>query len=138
MSESKEIKTTFKCTEKNGVCGITGHPDVAVGSLSAAAEDKALWSPPAMMLAATESCFYLTLQILAEKMRVGIKSYSSEATGTISYPDGKHGEFTEVTIKPSIELEDEAQRSKLDALFRMAEEHCYVARSLKCPVKIEY
>jgi organic hydroperoxide reductase OsmC/OhrA len=137
MHESKIIRTSFAPSGTNGISKLAGHPDIPVGSLSAVAEDVSLWSAPAMLLAAAESCFYLTLQNVAAKMRVGIKSYASETIGTITYADGRHGEFSEITIKPSIALEDDAQNSRIPLILQMAEEYCYVARSLKCPVTIE-
>ncbi len=137
MAEKAVMKTTFNFEGKGGISKFPGHPDVMfVGSKDIATSPEA-WTPPAMLLAATESCFFITMRALAEKMRIGIKGYSSEAEGTLDSPDGKHTEFTEITIRPKVELMEEADREKLKGLFEKAETYCYVARSLKCPVKIE-
>jgi len=137
MADKMVLKTTFKFEGDKGISGFPGHPDIAVGNPKMLAENAELWSPPAMLLAATESCFYLTMLALAEKMRIGIKSYSSNAEGVLDKPDGQHIEFTEITIKPKIELEDESKRDKLTGLYEKAEEYCYVARALNCNIKIE-
>ncbi len=137
MSDKKVLKTTFKFDDNKGICNFPGHPDIAVGNPTMVAANPEFWTPPAMLLAATESCFYLTTLALSEKMRIGIKSYSSEAEGVLDNPDGQHTQFTEITIRPKIELEDESKRNKLSGLFEKAEEYCYVARSLNCKIKIE-
>lgn len=137
MAEKKILKTTFKFEGDKGISGFPGHPDIAVGSSRMLTENAEIWSPPAMLLAATESCLYLTMLALSEKMRIGIKSYSSEAEGILDKPDGHHTQFTEITIRPRIELEDESKREKLPGLFEKAEEYCYVTRSLNSKIKIE-
>lgn len=137
MAEKSILKTTFNFEGKGGISNFSGHPDVMfVGSKNIATSPEA-WTPPAILLAATESCFFLTMQALAEKMHIGIKGYTSEAEGVLDSPDGKHTEFTGIIIRPKVELIEESDRSKLPGLFEKAETYCYVARSLKCPVKIE-
>jgi uncharacterized OsmC-like protein len=136
MAEKSVLKTTFNFEGKGGISNFTGHPDVMfVGTKDIATSPEA-WTPPAILLAATESCFFLTMHALAEKMHIGIKGYSSDAEGVLDNPDGKHTEFTEITIRPKVELMDEGDRSKLSNLFEKTEAYCYVVRSLKCPVKI--
>lgn len=137
MAEKSVLKTTFNFEGKGGISNFPGHPEVMFVSSKEIATSPEAWTPPAILLAATESCFFLTMQALAEKMHIGIKGYSSEAEGVLDSPDGKHTEFTGITIRPKVELIDEADRSKLSGLFEKAETYCYVARSLKCPVKIE-
>lgn len=137
MHEPKLITTSLRMSGTKAVSSLEGHPDIFVESLEASADDMSSWSAPAMLLAATESCFFLTLQNVAAKMRVGIKHYHSKTSGTIAYADGRHGEFSEITIAPHIELEDDALSAKLPLMLQMAEDYCYIARSLKCRVRIE-
>jgi len=137
MAEKSVLKTTFSSGSKGGASNFAGHPDVMFVSSRDIATSPEAWTPPAMLLAATESCFYLTMQALAEKMHIGIKGYTSEAEGVLDSADGKHTEFTGITIRPKVELMEESDRSKLAGLFEKAEQYCYVARSLKCPLKIE-
>ncbi len=138
MHEAKIIRTKFRPEGDDGLCSLEGHPDLPVGSTDRSIEDGRLWSPTAMLLAATESCFFLTLKNVAKKMRIEIKSFSSEATGTLSFEDGKHGEFTEIKIKPKLELADESNADKIPTLYRIAEDYCYVARSLKAQITVEF
>ncbi len=137
MTEPKTLSTTFKFETDKGISGWSGHPDIAVGNPAMIGSNPEIWSPPAILLAATESCFFLTLMALAEKMRVGIKSYSSESSGVLASTDGKHTQFTEITIRPNVVLEDESNNSKLPSLYAKAEEYCYVARSINVPIKVE-
>ena len=137
MAERVQLKTTFEAGNKGGASRFPGHPDVMFVSTRDIVTSPEAWTPPAMLLAATESCFYLTLQALAEKMHIEIKGYSSEAEGVLDSPDGKHTQFTEITIRPRVELMDDAQKEKLPTLYEKAEAYCYVARSLNCKIKVE-
>ena len=137
MNDKKILKSSFELSGTGGPCHFEGHPDIKVVGAMDIANTADAWSPPMMLLAATESCFFLTLQAIAERMRVEIKSYSSEAEGLLSSPDGKHTQFTEITIRPKLEVKDDAHEAKIPSLFKKAEEYCYVARSLNVEIKIE-
>jgi uncharacterized OsmC-like protein len=137
MAERVQLKTSFQAGNKGGASRFPGHPDVMFVNNKDIVTSPEAWTPPAMLLAATESCLYLTMQMLAQKMHIEIKGYSSEAEGVLDSPDGKHTQFTEITIRPKVELVDEAQKDKLTSIYEKAEEYCYVARSLNCTVKVE-
>ena len=137
MGDEIKIITGMKHDGGRTKCTFPGHADLYAAGLGEIETHPDAWSPPHMLVASTESCFYLTLLALAEKMRIEIESYSSTAEGLLTSTDGKHKEISEVVIRPVIKLKDESAKAKLPNLFKMAEEYCYVARSLKGKIRIE-
>lgn len=95
------------------------------------------WSPVHMLVAAAETCFFVTFQMIAERARVEFISYESEAEGKIETKDGKHGAVTAITIRPKITLKDRNDEARLPALFKKAEEYCTVGNSFNFKVNIE-
>ncbi len=137
MGDEVKVSTGMKHEGGRTKCVFSGHADLDVAGMSEIDGHPEAWSPPHMLVASIESCFFLTLAAVAEKMRIEIESYSSTAEGKLTSADGKHKEVSEVVIRPTIRLKDEANRAKLPQLFSRAEEYCYVARSVKTKVRIE-
>ena len=77
------------------------------------------------------------MKAAAEKMRVQISSYTSSTEGILGSPDGSHTEFTGITVRLAMKMADPSQEHRIEQLIRIAEEHCYVGRSIKTHVKIE-
>lgn len=113
------------------------HPPIDVDGMSKVSNIPEAWSPPHMLLAAVESCFLITLLSIAEKMKIGIKSYASTAEGVVTAPDGKHSEVGEITIRPTFHLENDEDRPRLKLLAQKAEEYCLVRNSIRTKVRIE-
>jgi len=113
------------------------HPPIDVAGLSKVSEIPEAWSPVHLLASAVESCFLVTLLSIAEKMKIGIKSYASTAECVITAPDGKHHEVTEIILRPTFHLEDDADRLRLKLLVQKSEEYCPVKNSLKTKVRIE-
>ena len=137
MSDAIRIQTGMKHEGGRTKCTFSGHADLTVAGMTGIEDHPDAWSPPHLLVAATESCFFLFAIAVAEKMRIGIESYSSTAEGLLTSADGKHKEVSEIVIRPTVRLANEADRPRLPQLFKMAEEHCYVARSLSAKIRIE-
>ncbi len=136
MQTDVTLKTSMSFNGRTSNCSVEGHSPVCVAGLSSMTDTS--WSPPHMLVAAAETCFFLTLQYIADKMHLKILSYASTAEGILESPDGKHTEVKEIVIRPKIEIEGGADRAKLERLAKSAEEYCLVARSLKSKVRIEF
>lgn len=137
MADAIILKTGMKYENGRASCILSGHVDLHVAGMATIAERPDAWSPVHLLVSAAESCFFLTLQAMAEKMRIGIEGYASSAEGKLENTDDTHKEITEIVIRPTVRLKNEDDRPKLPKLFQMVEEHCYVARSLKTKIKVE-
>lgn len=137
MKDETKVSTEMRYEGGVATSLFSGHPPVEMAGLMVIEKKPKAWDPPHMLVAATESCFFLTFTHIAAKMRAEIAEYSSEAYGIFGSPDGEHHEFSEIVIKPKIRLKGGVDAQRLAKLVKMAEEHCPVARSLKIPVRVE-
>jgi len=137
MTNAEKLMTELRYEGGKAVSLFESHPPIDVVGMSKVSQIPEAWSPPHLLVASVESCFLLTMLSIAEKMHIRIRSYASTAEGTLVSPDGKHHEISEIVIRPTFHLEDEADRLRLKLLVQKAEEYCLVAKSLKTKIKVE-
>jgi organic hydroperoxide reductase OsmC/OhrA len=94
-----------------------------------------IWSPEDLLVAATVSCFALTLDAVAERMDAGIVAGSIEGKGYVGRRDD--GRFGFVAIKLEVVLETEAAAERAEKAAKTAEERCIVSNALDVPVDVE-
>lgn len=75
--------------------------------------------------------WYLHLCVAA---KVVVLSYIDNPTGTMIETENGSGYFTEVILKPSINISTESDREQAIALHRKAHEMCFIANSINFPV----
>ncbi len=93
-------------------------------------------NPEEMFVASINSCIMLVFYHFADKYKVGISSYSTEAAGTVEKT--KNGlRFTAVEVKAKVSLRDESQAEKIEEIAQLAEKYCLVSGSVACPVSYE-
>lgn len=137
MADAEKIMTELRYEGGKTVSLFENHPPIDVVGGSKVSKIPEAWSPAHLLMAAAESCFFLTALAIAEKMHLPIKSYSSIAEGTMFADDGKHYEITEIVIKPTFHLKNDSDRPRLKLLVEKAMQYCVVEKSLKAKVKVE-
>ncbi len=135
--QNEKITTELRFEGGKIVSFFGNHSPIDIMGFSKVMSVPEAWSPPHLLVAAVESCVLLTTLMIAEKMHIRIKSYSSTAEGLMSSDDGKHYEISEIILRPTFHLENEQDRSRLNLLVKKAQEYCLVSNSLKTKVKIE-
>lgn len=114
---------------------VAGKPDLLASADTPFRGDAARWNPEDMLLAALSECHLLSYLYVAVTMGVVVVAYSDEASGTL-VEDGKGGgEFTEVTLRPRVVVSSASMVDAAAAAHRKANELCYIARSVKFPVR---
>jgi organic hydroperoxide reductase OsmC/OhrA len=136
MPHDTIVRTGFGFDGKVSRSLFEGHPPIEMAGMSAIEGAPRAWSPPHLFIAAVESCIFLTIAAVAAKMRIEIRGYSSSAEGVLSSADGKRKEFSEIVVRPRFEFANPADASRIPDLARIAEEYCYVSRSLKSRIRI--
>lgn len=136
MTQEQQIQTETKVENGTPTAHFEGHPTLSLAGMSTIFDTPHAWSPPHLFLAAVESCVYLTMKAAAEKMRIEIAEYSSKATGTLGSPDGKHTEFTGISVEIRMRMGSPEQEHRIEQLLKIAEEHCYVGRSVKAQITL--
>jgi organic hydroperoxide reductase OsmC/OhrA len=93
------------------------------------------WSPEAMLVAATASCFALTLAAVAERRQTPLLDVSIGAAGHMGRrQEGRLG-FTVIELSAVIDTVPGCEEA-VEAAARAAEEHCLIAQALDVPVHI--
>lgn len=96
-------------------------------------------NPEELFLSAACACYLITLALVAEKMRLPVKTLECEAEGRVSPHEEGGFHFTEIILKPHFELEGDpkAHDMAITRAVRLAEQRCIISRAVKGTVKYE-
>lgn len=98
--------------------------------------DSHRYNPEEMLVGALSACHMLCYLHLCADNGLHVRSYLDRAAGTmISEPGG--GRFTEVVLRPRIELLGEADLALAERLHEDAHARCFIASSVNFPVRTE-
>ena len=98
--------------------------------------DPGYWTPEHFLVAAVASCFVATFYALAELSKMQFRGLELLTEATLGKPEGKL-RFTEIVLKPTLNITRDGDRELADRLLAKAHEGCLIARSLICPVHLE-
>jgi organic hydroperoxide reductase OsmC/OhrA len=93
------------------------------------------WSPEDLLVAATASCFLMTLSAIAERRRVPLLDATVTATGHLSRRDDGRFGFTVIEVDAALETVA-GHEDALERAAATAEQRCLVARALDVPVHV--
>ena len=94
--------------------------------------DAARYNPEELLVAALSACHMLWMLHLCADAGIVVTAYSDAAAGCMN-----GSRFTEVTLRPRVEIADPARAGELDALHHRAHELCYIANSVNFAVRCE-
>jgi organic hydroperoxide reductase OsmC/OhrA len=95
-----------------------------------------LWSPEHLLVAATASCYALTLAAVAERREVPLVNASVTGAGHVTRrADGRFG-FVVIELGVTLTTE-EGFEDDMRRVARAAEAGCIVSQALEIPVEIE-
>lgn len=98
--------------------------------------DGSRYNPEEMLVASLSACHMLWLLHLCADAGIVVTRYQDRATGRMAETaDG--GEFTEVVLRPQMAITDAARIAEAIALHDRAHHLCYIARSVRFPVRHE-
>lgn len=122
---------------KNHLIQAEGRPDILASSDPAFGGDTDRYNPEELLVAALSQCHMLWFLSRCAKHGVVVNAYRDEAVGTmVEHRDGG-GEFTNVTLRPQITLESDADPELLARLHEEAHHLCFIARSVNFTVGVE-
>ncbi|EYR64029.1 peroxiredoxin [Actinotalea ferrariae CF5-4] len=106
--------------------------------------DPERYSPEELLVAALAQCHMLWFLHLASADGVVVVGYTDRATGTMRVEGAGHGQFREVVLRPCVTLAAPQREdgtpvtdTQLDRLHSRAHEHCFIARSVNFPVRLD-
>jgi len=95
------------------------------------------WNPEELLVAALAQCHMLSFLHVAADSGVVVTGYIDEAVGTMRLnPDGS-GQFTEVVLRPRVQVAAAEQVEPAQRLHERAHALCFIARSVNFPVRHE-
>lgn len=92
-------------------------------------------NPEELFVASVNSCLMLVFDHFANKYKVDLISYDSQASGEVEKT--KNGlRFTKIAVAAQVKVDD-AHADKIGEITELAEKFCLVSGSLNCPVTYE-
>ena len=99
--------------------------------------DRSRWNPEELLVASLSACHQLWYLHLCADAGIVVTSYRDRAEGLMAEgPDGG-GEFTCVTLRPSVAVSAGSDVERARALHAEAAAKCFIARSVAFPVRHE-
>jgi peroxiredoxin-like protein len=94
------------------------------------------WSPEQLLLAAVETCFLLTLRVVAQASKIEFTALHVRAEGTVDRTDGVT-RFTEIVLRPRLAVAPGVDHSRAMRVLEKSEKACLIAASLSVPVTLK-
>jgi organic hydroperoxide reductase OsmC/OhrA len=123
--------------ELEGQLASNGLPALGFGAPPEFGGKAGQWGPETLLLGAAEACTLLTFLALARKKGLQCSAYRSSAVGTLALGPEGFIRFTEITVRPVIQVKSEADAETARALFQDVPKRCFVGCSLRAEPRIE-
>lgn len=115
----------------------SGRPPIPGSSDPAFRGEADRWNPEQLLVAALSQCHLLWYLHLAAEAGVVVTGYADDATGTMVTDGSGGGRFTEVVLRPRVEVADPAMVDAAAGLHERAHTLCFIASSVAFPVRHE-
>jgi len=97
----------------------------------------ALHNPEDMLVAALSSCHMLWYLHLCASAGVVVNAYVDDPIGEMAMNRDGSGQFTEVLLKPEVEIGPASDAAKAALLHGEVHRYCFIARSVNFPVRVD-
>lgn len=114
-----------------------GRPAIDGSADPAFRGDASRYNPEEMLVAALSACHMLWYLHLCSDAGVIVTGYLDEARGTMREAADGGGEFSVVTLAPRVTISAASDAAQARALHARAHALCFIARSVKFPVRCE-
>src|SRR5688572_7632428 len=125
----------YKAYDRNHDISIQGKPVLKCSSDPSFRGDPSRQNPEELLVASLSGCHMLWYLHLCATNGVVVTEYLDDATGTMEENKDGSGQFTEVILNPTVTVKDASMIEKANALHHEANKMCFIARSVKFPVK---
>jgi len=126
----KGILCSPELNKKNSICiEVATPPEFPKGM-------EGIWSPEHLFVASLSGCLMTTFLAIAENSTLEFKSFYCHAIGKLEMENGRML-MSEILLKPTVVIRDEAFRSKAARILKKAEDACLIAHSVKSKITME-
>lgn len=135
--KSFSYRTNLDWEEKRrGLLSSEGKPPVTVSSPPEFRGEPGLWTPEDLFVASVEICTMTTFLAFAQRLKIGIASYSSRAEGVLEFSDGAY-RFTKIFLRPVIIVESSDAVRQAGQALQDAHHGCLIANSIRAEIVLE-
>ena len=136
VHKSFRFKTkTVWSSARRGLLSAAGKPNIVVGSPPEFRGEPDNWAPEELLISSVNTCIMLTFLTLAQAQNLTPAGYESEAEGLLEHSEGLY-RMTEVTVRPRITVNSEAEVAPARDSIESAESHCFMSNSVRAKVKV--
>lgn len=128
--------TSYRAYGRDHRVSIAGKPDLRGSSDPAFRGDADRHNPEELLLSAVSACHMLWYLHLAAQAGIVVTGYVDQAEGEMTVEAHGAGQFTGVTLRPSITLAPGADCALADSLHEAAHAKCFIARSVNFPITV--
>ena len=122
---------------RNHEVSAAGKPVVLASSDPAFRGDPARYNPEDLLVASLSACHMLSYLHLCAVNGVVVVDYADDAFGLMEETADGGGVFTEVTLRPAVTITAGSDADKALSLHEEAHRYCFIANSVKFPVRHE-
>ena len=129
--------STYRGYRRDHTITIAGKPPLAGSSDPAFRGDPSRYNPEELLVASLSACHMLSYLHLCAVNGVVVTDYRDDARGTMEETADGGGVFTEVTLHPAVTISVASDEEKARSLHEDAHRLCFIANSVKFPVRHE-
>lgn len=127
----------YKEYDRNHNVAMEGRQPLLCSSDPSFRGDSSRHNPEQLLVASLSGCHMLWYLHLCAVNEVIVTEYVDDATGTMEENKDGSGQFTEVILHPKVTVLEKSMIAKANALHHEANAMCFIARSVKFPVRHE-
>ncbi|ADY54015.1 OsmC family protein [Pseudopedobacter saltans DSM 12145] len=127
----------YKSYERSHLIEIGNKPDILGSADPAFRGDANRHNPEDLLLSSLSSCHMLWYLHLCSAEGIIVLEYTDYAEGIMIEKNDGSGHFREVTLHPRIKVKEHTMLEKAYALHEKANKFCFIANSVRFPVKHE-
>ena len=95
-----------------------------------------IWSPEHLFVASVNSCYMTTFLAIAENSKLEFSRFNCSALGKLEVIENRY-QISEITLKPSLLLDNENQLEKAQRILEKSEKACLISNSIKSKIILE-
>jgi organic hydroperoxide reductase OsmC/OhrA len=129
--------TSYTAYDRDHILSAKDKPEIPGSSDPSFRGNPQRYNPEELLVASLSSCHMLWYLHLCAVNGVVVADYRDEASGTMKETADGGGFFHEVVLKPVVTVTSEHMVEKAGSLHEEAHRLCFIANSVKFPVKHE-
>ena len=122
---------------RDHVIEAAGKPALLGSSDASFRGDASRYNPEELLVAALSGCHLLWYLGACAAARIVVVGYRDDPVGTMHEEAGGSGYFTDVLLRPQVEVADTSSIERARELHDVAHRSCFIARSVSFPVRHE-